>query len=103
MQMKLYEIAEKDASKECKRNLLHLLLDKVLSVRESTPHFVSLEFSGICDSVQLRVMEGGYESETDWSLCDEFPNDKLIGSRRLQRAMDYLDSLVPAQKEGSRE
>ncbi len=90
------EILEKKEMQDC-RDRLHLLMDKIMDVKEQTSFYASFEISGY-SSIELRVVEGPLDDISDYSLYEDIPYKKLAGSKRAQRAIDYLDSLLPARK-----
>lgn len=76
------------------RELIHQLVDRVLDVQEQTNHFASVDMSNYGTYLSVRITEGGWNAERDYSLVEDFEKDKIMGSVRFKRTLDYLDSLI---------
>lgn len=85
------------------RELIHQLVDRVLDVQEQTNHYASVDMSNFGSFLSVRVTEGGWGAEKDYSLSEDFEKDKIVDSVRLQRALDYLGDLINREVSGDEE
>lgn len=76
---------------KCEQNLIHMLLDKVFEAKENG-HEVSFELASY-SYIKLVVREKGYSTDDDYDYYGDFSLDKIVGSKRFLRAMEYLDSI----------
>lgn len=83
---------------EKERNIIHLLLDKAMNVKQLTNHYVHMDYGGSSGAVSIRVQEGPFDFDEDYSLKEDFDSGKIVGSKRVQRTLDYLDSLLPQEE-----
>ncbi len=79
---------------ENKREAIHALVDKVLDVQENTKHYAEISISNVGHDAHVYVIEGGFDSEKDYSLQEDFDFDRSAVGVRLQRTLDYLDGLA---------